>query len=339
MLFNKNDGRANERVLYKTKPNMFLGCKKAILGVVLLAVVFVVSPTVIQFVGQMQVYMISQVKLPLTRYAAIAFFVVILVIILYIIWQIIGWHSIEYTLTDTRIIVKSGIFSTKKNYMPYSTIQDINASQSIFARIFNVGTVSVFSAYDNNLLKIENVSNPSKVEDIIFSNMMGSRRFQEPPRSYIDRNEDAYYSENVAVDDYYDEYEPITPIGHERRAPPRREYEYYPEDFSFQDERPSKYEYEPYHDEYESVMNRVSNNSNENIVYEGASDTFSNDVRYNEGRQDYSYEDDDYYQYDEPQSHYYESDEKVYQDEPEQVEVKEDSSEKVIQRHFDKFKR
>lgn len=340
MLFNKNDGRTNERVLYKTKPNMFLGCKKAILGVVLLAVVFVVSPMVIQFVGHMQVYMISQIKLPLTRYAAIAFFVVILVIILYIIWQIIGWYSIEYTLTDTRIIVKSGILSTKKNYMPYSTIQDINSSQSILARIFNVGTVSVFSAYDNNLMSIENVSNPGKVEEIIFSNMMGIRRFQEPPRSYIDRNEDAYYSESVADDDYYDEYEPITPIGHERNSPPRREYEYYPEDFSFQDERANRYEYEPYHDEYESVMSRVSNSSNENIVYEGASDTFSNDARYNERRQDYSYDDEDYYQYDEPQNQYYESDERVYQNEPEQaVGAKEDSSEQVIQRHFDKFKR
>ena len=43
MLFNKNDERTSERVLYKTKPNMFLGCKKAIYGVVLLVVVFMES--------------------------------------------------------------------------------------------------------------------------------------------------------------------------------------------------------------------------------------------------------------------------------------------------------
>ncbi|MDO5814354.1 MAG: PH domain-containing protein, partial [Methanobrevibacter sp.] len=123
MLFNKNDERTNERVLYKTKPNMVLGCRKAIFGVVLLALVFMISPTVIQFIGRMQVYMISQIQLPLTRFAAIGFFVVILVIILYIIWQLITWYSMEYTLTDTRIIIKSGVLSTKKSYMPYTTIQ------------------------------------------------------------------------------------------------------------------------------------------------------------------------------------------------------------------------
>ena len=81
MLFSKNNERANERVLYKTKPNMVLGCKKAIYGVVLLIIVFMVSPSIIQFVGKMQVYLISQIKLPLTRYAAIAFFVAILAVI------------------------------------------------------------------------------------------------------------------------------------------------------------------------------------------------------------------------------------------------------------------
>ena len=44
MLFSKDDERTNERVLYKTKPNMILGCKKVIYGVVLLAIVFYISP-------------------------------------------------------------------------------------------------------------------------------------------------------------------------------------------------------------------------------------------------------------------------------------------------------
>ena len=73
MLFNKNDERANERILYQTKPNMILGCKKAIYGLVLLLIVLSVSPRVIKFIGEMQVYMISYVKLSLTRYSAIAF--------------------------------------------------------------------------------------------------------------------------------------------------------------------------------------------------------------------------------------------------------------------------
>ena len=358
MLFNKNDERKNERILYKTKPNMILGCKKAILGIILLAVVFVVSPMVIQFIGEMQVFLISQIQLPLTRYAAIGFFVVILIIILYIIWQLISWHSKEYVLTDTRIIVKYGVLSTKKNYMPYSAIQDINTSQSIFARLFNVGTVSVFSAYDNNLMKIENVSSPSKVEEIIFSNMMGMRNFQEPPRNFIDRTENIPYSDNVQYssntpysenisysdnsqyDDYYDEYEPITPIGHER-SNPRREYEYYPEDFNFhQEQRVNKYEYEPYENEYDVGRGHVVNNSNENIRYEGAPKSFSNEPHYNE-RVDDSYANENNYQYDEVQINPDESTERIHQNEakPAAADEASESSETVIRRHFDKFKK
>ncbi|WP_407410099.1 PH domain-containing protein [Methanobrevibacter sp.] len=370
MLFNKNDERTNERVLYKTKPNMFLGCKKAIFGVVLLAVVFMVSPMVIQFIGRLQVYLISQIKLPLTRFAAIAFFVVILIIILYIIWQLLKWYSLEYTLTDSRIIIKSGLLSTKKNYMPYTTIQDINTSQSIFARMFNVGTVSVFSAYDNNLMSIENVSDPSKVEDIIFSNMMNHRSFQDTPQSYIERdmgrgfqdNSRNYterdmgrgfqdtrsyserdtgrsYSENSYNDDYYDEFEPITPIAHERSSRPRREYEYYPEDFGYRDDNVKRYEYEPYEDELEYTMDRAVNNSSESIRYEGGPNSFSNDSHYNDSRDNYSNSHEDYYQNDEPRIQYNESHENNYQDEPSHVAEKEDSSETVIRRHFDKFKK
>ena len=113
----------NERILYQTKPNMLLGCKKAIYGIVLLIIVFILSPMVIQFVGNMQVYLISHINLALTRYAAIGFFIVILFIILFIIWQLIGWYSKEYILTQSRIIIKSGVLSTKKNYMPYAAIQ------------------------------------------------------------------------------------------------------------------------------------------------------------------------------------------------------------------------
>ena len=78
MLFDKNDDVRNEKILYQTKPNMLFGCKKAIFGIVILAIVIIVAPRAIQFIGNMQVYLISQINLALTRYAAIAFFVYLL---------------------------------------------------------------------------------------------------------------------------------------------------------------------------------------------------------------------------------------------------------------------
>ena len=325
MLFNKNDSKANERILYKTKPNMLLGCKKAIYGVILLVIAFIVSPTVIKFVGEMQVYLISQIKLPLTRYAAIAFFVVILIIILYIIWQLISWYSIEYTLTDSRIMIKSGVLSTKKTYMPYATIQDVNTSQNIFERLFNVGSVSVFSAYDNNEMELKNISNPSEVEEIIFSKIVGPRSFQPQP-GYIDQRQPqgrAYLDdgEYLGRNEFYDEFEPITPITHERNVSPRREYEYYPEDFNVQDSRPS-YDYEPYNDKFSSRF-EDENAYSEDSYYNGISD-------------EYSHSNDDYYEDIGSQNQYREDGKDLSKNSSANVD---ESSEHVIKRHFDKFRK
>ena len=325
MLFDSDDIR-NERIIYQTKPNMLFGCKKAIFGIVLLILVLMISPRVIQFIGEMQVYLISRIDLPLTRYAAIAFFVIILCIVVYIIWQLVGWYSKEYTLTESRIIIKSGVLSTKKNYMPYARVQDINTSQSFIAKMFGIGSIYLFSAYDNNQLELTNIHNPSKVEDIIFSHMVNSRVYSEPqprfPRndSYFERNFQSS-DDYLGANDYYDEFEPITPIGHEKDNR-RREYEYYPEDLGYNDERYNRYEYEPYDDRA--------------IRFEGTPNSYQNDGHYNQVVDEYSDSGREYHQNNNPEIHYNENVGNVAQDQSTDMD---ESSEKVIQRHFDKFKR
>ena len=320
MLLSKNDDNSRDRIIYQTKPNMILGCKKAIYGFILLAIVFFISPIAIKFIGKMQVYLISQVKLPLTNYTAIAFFVIILIIIIYIIWQLIGWYSLEYTLTDTKIIIKSGILSTKRNYMPYATIQDINTSQSLLAKIFNVGSVSLFSAYDNNQMELANIPDPSKVEDIIFSNMMGYKNFQQAPQQrFADTRQPQYNRDDyLGRNEYYDDFEPITPIGHERNYnSPRRDYEYYPEDMNYAEKSYNTYEYE------------------DEIQYQSPQ-TYSDESYYDEVRGEYSLSDDDHYQNYEEEIQYNDMQDNFSKNESDDMD---DSGEKAIRRHFDKFKR
>ncbi len=330
MLFNKNENKANERILYKTKSNMVLGCKNAIFGLFLLIFVLCISPMMIKFIGKMQVYLISQIQLPLTRYAAIAFFVIILIIVIYIIWQIIGWYSLEYVLTDSRIIIKSGVISTKKNYMPYANIQDVNTSQSILARLFRMGTISVFSAYDNNQLELKNISNPSEVENIIFSYMRSSRNFQPQQSRHINYHKQDSYLNNgnyLGRNEIYDDFEPITPINPERNRYSGRDYEYYSEDLSFENSSKSRheYEYEPYIDKF--------GNDVDGIVEEFEPQNDYSNESYHANIDDYSYNDDNYYD---------DIDLQIKHDDN-HVEVsnndQDNSSEKVIKRHFEKFKK
>ena len=394
MLFNNNDGGTSDRILYKTKPNMILGCKKAIFGIILLIIILSLSSVAIKFIGHMQLYLISSIKLPLTKYVAIAFFVIILINVIYIIWQLIGWYSIEYILTDSKIIIKSGIISTKKNYMPYATIQDINTSQSIIAKLFNVGSVSVFSAYDNNQLELKDIFNPSEVEEIIFSQMRGFNNFHQPLQGY---NQQEYY------DDYFDEFEPITPLNREKNLnqygnysenfyndeasgyeyeqslgdygynrsrndyerprdnfkPSRSDYDYeHPRgdcessrqnhDYirprnNFEPSRPD-YEYEHPRGGHASFRSDYDNNhSKHNYKYEpydaGYRKSPNNQIQdryYNEVMDDYSHDDNHHYQNNESKYYYNEMSDEYPQDEVDDIG---DNSKKVIQRHFDKFKK
>ena len=362
-MFGKKDNQSNERVIYEAKPNLIFGCKKAILALVILIVVLSLSGFLIKFIGEMQVYLISQVKLPLTRYTAIAVFAVVLIIILYIIWQIIGWYSKEYILTDSKIIVKSGVFLNRKNYMPYATIQDINTSQSIFARMFNVGSVSVFSAYDNNQMALENVSNPSEVEEIIFTNMSKGRSYQDPRQGFYRNPQEDYYGQNpqdqyredyyqapnqnyyqdskqdyyqspnqnyyqnpnqdyYPEDDYYDDVV-ITPIKEEEQYQ-RRQYEYYPEDLEYGDVQRPKYEYEPYDENLEHNINRAMANE------------YEDDSHYNQRRDEHLYNNDNYY---EDNQRDYQYDDVDTKDSKVERNAVDESSESVVRRHFDKFKR
>ena len=348
-MFGKKDNQSNERVIYQAKPNLILGCKKAILALILLIFILCITGPIIKFIGGLQVYLISQIKLPITRYISIALFVVILIIILYMIWQIIGWNAKEYFLTDSKIIVKSGVILTRKNYMPYSTIQDVNTSQNILERLFNVGSVSVFSAYDNNQISIENVSNPSEVEEIIFNNMSrNSGYYQAPPpnsnsgyrnpqQGYYQDSQQGYYQDpqqgyyqdsqrnynySQGNEDYDDVV--ITPIQHERYQP--RQYDYYPEDLDYNNVQKPKYEYETYDENLEHNINRAMSGGFESYN-DSQNDSYNNDY-YNKEINNDSYNND-----------YYENERQSPKKHDKKDSNEKDTSESVIKRHFDKFKK
>ena len=348
-MFGKKDNQSNERVIYQAKPNLILGCKKAILALILLIFILCITGPIIKFIGGLQVYLISQIKLPITRYTSIALFVVILIIILYMIWQIIGWNAKEYILTDSKIIVKSGVILTRKNYMPYSTIQDVNTSQNILERLFNVGSVSVFSAYDNNQISIENVSNPSEVEEIIFNNMSrnsgyyqapppnsnsGYRNpqqgyYQDPQQGYYQDPQQGYYQDSQRNYNYsqgnedYDDVV-ITPIQHERYQP--RQYDYYPEDLDYNNVQKPKYEYETYDENLEHNINRAMSGGFESYN-DSQNDSYNNDY-YNKEINNDSYNND-----------YYENERQSPKKHDKKDSNEKDTSESVIKRHFDKFKK
>ena len=312
-MFGKKDNQSNERVIYQAKPNLILGCKKAILALILLIFILCITGPIIKFIGGLQVYLISQIKLPITRYTSIALFVVILIIILYMIWQIIGWNAKEYILTDSKIIVKSGVILTRKNYMPYSTIQDVNTS------LFN--NMSRNSGYYQAPPPNSNSGyrNPQQgyYQDPQQGYYQDSQQgyYQDPQQGYYQDPQQGYYQDSQRNYNYsqgnedYDDVV-ITPIQHERYQP--RQYDYYPEDLDYNNVQKPKYEYETYDENLEHNINRAMSGGFESYN-DSQNDSYNNDYYENERQSPKKHDKKD-------------SNEK-------------DTSESVIKRHFDKFKK
>ena len=169
----------HEKVLYETQPNIFVYSKGILISMFVLGFLFFLYSAGIQYIGNMNVYLIESTKVPMTRYFAIAVFILIMIVFLYIIIKLLYWTSIKYTITESRVIVEKGLILQKRNYMPFNTIQDVARSQSILGKIFSVGTITLYSAYDGKDLELKDVSSPKKIEDIIFENMRGTHlRYQ-----------------------------------------------------------------------------------------------------------------------------------------------------------------
>lgn len=194
----------HEKILYEAKPNIFVYSKGILISMFVLGFLFFLYSAGIQYIGNMNVYLIESTKVPMTRYFAIAVFILIMIVLLYIILKLLIWTSIKYTITESRVIVEKGILLQKKNYMPFNTIQDVSRSQSLLGKIFSVGTITLYSAYDGKDMELKDVSGPKKIEDIIFENMRGTH----------------LRTSNFYDDDFNSNFNPIRPNhepGHYRR--------------------------------------------------------------------------------------------------------------------------
>ena len=257
--------------LYEAQPNIFVYSKGILISMFVLGFLFFLYSAGIQYIGNMNVYLIESTKVPMTRYFAIAVFILIMIVLLYIILKLLIWTSIKYTITESRVIVEKGILLQKKNYMPFNTIQDVSRSQSLLGKIFSVGTITLYSAYDGKDMELKDVSSPKKIEDIIFENMRGTH----------------LRTRNFYDDDFNSNFNPIRPNqepGHYRRMEDL-------DDLELVDAKERKRQLREIRRQAKQSRNNPNYNSNYNAPY-GSNDPYYDD--YNSYNEYSGYDYDDY---------------------------------------------
>ncbi|MDR2967882.1 MAG: PH domain-containing protein [Methanobacteriaceae archaeon] len=202
---NKNDS-SDEIVLFKARPNLFFSSKQIFLLVMVLGAISYLTPIILLYIAEIQVYLVNIINLPLTSVSAFLIFIISFLLIVWIIWILLNWRATEYIITNFKIILKKGILIKKSHYMPFYHIQDITVSQGIISRIFSIGDVVVVNAYDLTDIEFIDVSNPEYIQDLIFNEMNKNYyginegyNYNFPENNYSDYNS----MNNLRNDNYY----------------------------------------------------------------------------------------------------------------------------------------
>ena len=70
---------------------------------------------------------------------------------------------------DDKIIYESGIIARNTVDTKISNIKSIKVKQSICERLFNVGTLSIYTAGDRAEIRIKGIKNPMQIKNILNS--------------------------------------------------------------------------------------------------------------------------------------------------------------------------
>jgi membrane protein YdbS with pleckstrin-like domain len=164
----KAEIKDDEEILYQTRPNFILTNLSVIIDIILIIIILTLMPTIMDTISSWNVAGIQNGIFYLLL-------ILILICIVFILIKLLIWSCTKYTITDSRIITKTGVISKDRTSMPYKTIQDLKIKQGVLDRLFKVGTVYLYSAYDGTDLKLSKISDPNEVEEILFKQLQHFR--------------------------------------------------------------------------------------------------------------------------------------------------------------------
>ena len=117
--------------------------------------------------------------------------VVVVLAALAIVWWVIRpftlWLSASYTVTNRRLINRSGVFTRRGRDIPLYRINDVKYEKDLLDRILGCGTLVVSDASEEGMSTLYDVPNVEDLQlvitNLLFANDDGSDDDGTPPRS------------------------------------------------------------------------------------------------------------------------------------------------------------
>ncbi|MEN6329655.1 MAG: PH domain-containing protein [Methanobacteriaceae archaeon] len=169
-----------ERVIFKTKPRFLVHSTGVLLKGIAILLILYFFRIVLEWINNFRNNLDAFIQLPLVEWTTYALFIIILILLLWVAYDFLGWRQKQYTLTNHRIIVQSGILRRRKSFIHYDKIQDIVVVQSVVDRLFRAGDMEIFGGHEGTTLILEDVPNPLEVENVI-NRLMEDEEFAFSP--------------------------------------------------------------------------------------------------------------------------------------------------------------
>ena len=92
----------------------------------------------------------------------------ILILVLWAVVPFLRWLTTEYTFTDRRIIVRSGIITRHGKDMPLAKVNNVSFFVPAMGRVLNYGELQIQSAGENDGLDIKDVPDVEEIQRKIY---------------------------------------------------------------------------------------------------------------------------------------------------------------------------
>ncbi len=90
--------------------------------------------------------------------------VALIIVVVWVCWPILNWLTTTYTITNQRLITRTGVFTRTGRDIPHEHIHDVAYEQSVADRILRCGTLVVSSASEQGTVRLHDVPRVHEVQ-------------------------------------------------------------------------------------------------------------------------------------------------------------------------------
>jgi len=153
-----------EQTLFKTRQRFLVNMESTVIRFIILVLLIYYFTNIIAYTAMIQGNYSTLITVPFVQWVTEGLVLIIIILTLWLIWNILSWRSKWYIITSQRVMINSGVISKKSVYMHYNKMQDIIVSQGFIQRISYAGDIEIFGGRDRTSLILKNIPKPNDVE-------------------------------------------------------------------------------------------------------------------------------------------------------------------------------